>query len=142
MPSRGDSYIAVYCEVRNHDPITTGSGFHQVLLMLAFMFARPSSLILLDEPDAHLQVLLQKQLCDILRGLCHERTHFFSLKAIRPELKAALLLDGDNRRLPDREISADGLTILRWDRYVLPQGSAHGPGQGAEDAAACRGFEA
>lgn len=37
------------------------------------MFARPSSLILLDEPDAHLHVLLQKQLYDILRSLCHER---------------------------------------------------------------------
>jgi hypothetical protein len=45
------------------------------------------------------------------------RAHFFSLKAIRPKLKAALLLDGDNRTLLDREISADGLTILRWDRY-------------------------
>lgn len=206
------------------DVSTTGSGFHQVLLILAFMFARPSSLILLDEPDAHLHVLLQKQLYDILRSLCHERkgqlviathsevlidstspsqivsfyrephplaseadrdqvrealkrvtslelllaensdgvlylegttdfdllkawagvlkhplqawfsglpfwhnnqgrspkearAHFFALKAIRPQLRAALLLDGDNRNLPDREITADGLAILRWERY-------------------------
>lgn len=206
------------------DVSTTGSGFHQVLLILAFMFARPSSLILLDEPDAHLHVLLQKQLYDILRRLCHERkgqlliathsevlidntspeqivsfyrephplasdsdrdqvrealkrvtslelllaenaqgilylegstdfdllkawagvldhplnrwfnglpfwhnnqgrspkearAHFFALKAIRPNLKAVLLLDGDNRNMPDREITADGLTILRWERY-------------------------
>jgi hypothetical protein len=206
------------------DVSTTGSGFHQVLLILAFLFARPSSLILLDEPDAHLHVLLQKQLYDILRSLCHERNgqlvvathsevlidntspgqivsfyrephplaseadrdqvrealkrvtslelllaedsdgilylegttdfdllkvwaevldhplkkwflslpfwhnnqgrspkearaHFFALKAVRPNLRAALLLDGDNRNLPDREITADGLTILRWERY-------------------------
>ncbi|MHB9009078.1 MAG: hypothetical protein ACYDC1_19385, partial [Limisphaerales bacterium] len=45
------------------------------------------------------------------------RAHFFALKAIRPALKAALLLDGDSRNLPDREITADGLTILRWERY-------------------------
>ena len=45
------------------------------------------------------------------------RAHFFALKAIQPNLKAALLLDGDNRSLPDREITADGLTILRWERY-------------------------
>jgi len=206
------------------DVSTTGSGFHQVLLILAFMFARPSSLILLDEPDAHLHVLLQKQLYDILRHLCREqrgqlliathsevlidntspeqilsfyrephplasdtdrdqvrealkritslelllaeeakgilylegttdfdllkvwatvldhplkrwfsglpfwhnnqgrnpkeaRAHFFALKAVQPKLKAALLLDGDNRSLPDREIATDGLTILRWERY-------------------------
>jgi AAA domain, putative AbiEii toxin, Type IV TA system len=206
------------------DVSTTGSGFHQVLLILAFMFARPSSLILLDEPDAHLHVLLQKQLYDILRRLCHDRkgqlliathsevlidntspeqivsfyrqphplasdsardqvrealkrvtslelllaenakgilylegttdfdllkawasvlnhpmeqwfnnlpfwhnnqgrnpkearAHFFALKAVQPDLKAVLLLDGDNRSLIDREITADGLTILRWERY-------------------------
>jgi hypothetical protein len=45
------------------------------------------------------------------------RAHFFALKAIQPKLKAVLLLDGDNRSLPDREITADGLTILRWERY-------------------------
>jgi hypothetical protein len=45
------------------------------------------------------------------------RAHFFSLKAIRPDLKAVLLLDGDDRNMPDRELSADGLTILRWERY-------------------------
>ena len=206
------------------DVSTTGSGFHQVLLILAFMFARPSSLILLDEPDAHLHVLLQKQLYDILRSLCHRRkgqlaiathaevlidstsprqilsfyrdphplasegdrdqvrealkrvtsldlllaenskgilylegntdfdllkawaqvmehplsqwfkllpfwnnnqgrnpkearAHFFSLKAVRSDLNAILLLDGDNRAMPDREICADGLNILRWERY-------------------------
>jgi hypothetical protein len=206
------------------DVSTTGSGFHQVLLILAFMLARRSSLILLDEPDAHLHVLLQKQLYDILRRLCHEtkgqlviathsevlidntspsqivsfyrephrlaseadrdqvrealkrvssldlllaenasgvlyvegttdfdllkawasvlnhpvrdwfgnlpfwqnnqgrnpkeaRAHFFALKAIRSGLKAVLLLDGDNRSLPDRELGGDGLTVLRWERY-------------------------
>ncbi|MBI4027996.1 MAG: ATP-binding protein [Verrucomicrobia bacterium] len=206
------------------DISTTGSGFHQVLLILAFMFARPFSLILLDEPDAHLHVLLQKQLYDILRTLCHKRkgqlviathsevlidttsprqivsfyrephplasegdrdqvrealkrvtslelllaenakgilylegnsdfdllnawaevldhplkewfkslpfwhnnqgrnpkearAHYFSLKAVRHDLSAVLLLDGDNRNMPDREISADGLTLLRWERY-------------------------
>jgi predicted ATPase len=206
------------------DVSTTGSGFHQVLLILAFLFARPSTLILLDEPDAHLHVLLQKQLYDILRTLCHQRKsqlviathsevlidtvapeqilsfyrdphpltsktgrsqvrealkrissldlllaesaygvlylegntdfnllrawaevldhplkewfrelpfwhnnqgcspkeaarHYFSLKAVRADLKGILLLDGDNRDLPDREIRADGLSLLRWERY-------------------------
>lgn len=27
------------------------------------------------------------------------------------------MLDGDNRNLPEREIAADNLTILRWRRY-------------------------
>jgi hypothetical protein len=47
------------------------------------------------------------------------RAHFFGLKAIRPLVKGVLLLDGDNRNLPERDISADNLTILRWKRYEI-----------------------
>ena len=47
------------------------------------------------------------------------RAHLFGLKAIRQSVKGALLLDGDNRNLPEREIGADNLTILRWNRYEI-----------------------
>ena len=52
------------------DISTAGTGFHQVLLILGFLFSRKSSLILLDEPDAHLHVILQKQVYDRLRSIC------------------------------------------------------------------------
>ena len=201
-----------------------GSGFHQVLMLLAFFYARPSSVLLLDEPDAHLHVVLQKQIYDLLRQVAVQRScqlviathaevlidgtspelilsflgkphrlitdtereqvrealkrlqateilisersagvlyvegesdfdllrawarvldhpsrrwfeetpfwhsnrgrnprearaHFFALRAIKPEIRGLLLLDGDNRGLPDREVGADGLTIARWERY-------------------------
>jgi hypothetical protein len=51
---------------------------------------------------------------------CHPREardHFFALRAIKPQMKGYLLLDGDNRGLADREIRADGLVIGRWKRY-------------------------
>ena len=32
-------------------------------------------------------------------------------------MSGVLLLDGDNRNLADREVRADGLEVLRWDRY-------------------------
>jgi predicted ATPase len=41
------------------DLASAGSGFQQVLMLLAFLYARPSSVLLLDEPDAHLHVILQ-----------------------------------------------------------------------------------
>jgi hypothetical protein len=47
------------------------------------------------------------------------KAHFFGLRAIRPSIGGVLLLDGDNRNLPDREIAADNLTILRWQRYEI-----------------------
>ena len=206
------------------DIASAGSGFHQVLLILAFFYARPSTVILLDEPDAHLHVILQKQIYDTIRRIANERNsqliiathsevlidgtaperilsfyqkphllidesqkdqimeaikrlpsmdilsaehtggvlyvegetdfdllkawarvlnhrlykwmsentfwhsnqgrhpreargHFFALQAIKSQIKGVLLLDGDNRKLPDHEISTEGLSIIRWKRY-------------------------
>jgi len=207
------------------DIASAGSGFHQVLTLLGFFYARPSSVLLLDEPDAHLHVILQRQVYDLLRtaarmrqcqllvsthseviledtgpeqilsfyGTPHRlqiqthrdqvrealkrlssfdilsaesgqnilyledesdfkilaefsrildhpvkiffdkpffypihgrdareaRAHFFGLKAIHPEIGGVLLLDGDNRNLPEHEITAENLTILRWGRYEI-----------------------
>ncbi len=207
------------------DIASAGSGFHQVLMLLSFFYARPASVLLLDEPDAHLHVILQRQVYDRLRSVARmrqcqllvsthseviledtgpeqilsfygaphrlqvetqrdqvrealkrlssldilsaesgqnilyvegesdfkilaelarilhhpmkaffdtpffwpihgrdareARAHFFGLKAIRPNVCGVLLLDGDNRSLPDHEIMADDLTVLRWRRYEI-----------------------
>jgi hypothetical protein len=53
------------------------------------------------------------------RNVSEARAHFFGLKAINPNVKGVLLLDGDNRNLPDREVGADGLLVLRWKRYEI-----------------------
>lgn len=50
-----------------------GSGFHQVLTLLGFFHARPASVLLLDEPDAHLHVILQKLVYDRLREIARRR---------------------------------------------------------------------
>ncbi|MDJ0763629.1 MAG: AAA family ATPase [Myxococcota bacterium] len=55
------------------DIASAGSGFHQVLMLLSFFYARPASIYLLDEPDAHLHVILQKQVHDRLRDAARNR---------------------------------------------------------------------
>src|SRR5262249_5966213 len=45
------------------------------------------------------------------------RGHFFALRAAGRGLPGILLLDGDNRGLPDREVASEGLAIERWTRY-------------------------
>jgi hypothetical protein len=55
------------------DIANAGSGFHQVLLLLAFFYARPASVLLLDEPDAHLHFILQREIFDHLRAVAGER---------------------------------------------------------------------
>jgi predicted ATPase len=55
------------------DLANAGSGFLQVLLLLAFMYGRQGAVLLLDEPDAHLHVILQKEVFDLLRGVAGRR---------------------------------------------------------------------
>lgn len=55
----------IICEYRKDDNspafdiLSAGSGLQQVLLLLACLFTREGSIILVDEPDAHLHVFLQ-----------------------------------------------------------------------------------
>ena len=58
---------------RSLDLANAGSGTLQVLLMLAFLYARPATVVLLDEPDAHQHVILQQQVYDLIRRVARER---------------------------------------------------------------------
>ena len=48
------------------DLSTSGRGLQQTLLLLAYMAANPGSVILLDEPDAHLEILRQRQIYRVI----------------------------------------------------------------------------
>jgi ABC-type taurine transport system ATPase subunit len=51
------------------DLSAAGRGLQQTMLLLAFLLGNPGAVLLLDEPDAHLEILRQKQtynaLCDV-----------------------------------------------------------------------------
>jgi hypothetical protein len=44
------------------DLSSAGRGLQQTLLILAYMYANPGAVLLLDEPDAHLEILRQRQI--------------------------------------------------------------------------------
>ena len=48
------------------DLSSTGRGLQQTLLLLAYMAANPGAVLLLDEPDAHLEILRQRQIYELL----------------------------------------------------------------------------
>lgn len=53
---------------KKYDIISGGSGFHQMLTILAFIYGYPEvTTILFDEPDAHLHVNLQREMLDFLK---------------------------------------------------------------------------
>jgi AAA ATPase domain/AAA domain, putative AbiEii toxin, Type IV TA system len=55
-------------EDKSYDIISGGSGFHQTLTLLAFFYGYKPTTILLDEPDAHLHVNLQREILDYFKN--------------------------------------------------------------------------
>lgn len=62
----------IVCEYKqgdkSYDIISGGSGFHQTLTLLAFFYGYKPTTILLDEPDAHLHVNLQREILDYFKN--------------------------------------------------------------------------
>ena len=54
------------------DVSSSGRGCQQVLLLLSFMLANPGSVLLLDEPDAHLEILRQRDVYNLLTDIAAE----------------------------------------------------------------------
>lgn len=54
------------------DLSSSGRGLQQTLLLLAYIAAHPGSVLLLDEPDAHLEILRQRQIYQVLTELARE----------------------------------------------------------------------
>ena len=68
LPPQYDSAKDVHIGVeyrqngKTYDLISGGSGFHQTMTLLAFLYGYQPTTILLDEPDAHLHVNLQREI--------------------------------------------------------------------------------
>ena len=55
------------------DLTAAGRGLQQTLLLLAYLSLNPDSVLVLDEPDAHLEVFRQRQTYDLLASAALER---------------------------------------------------------------------
>jgi AAA15 family ATPase/GTPase len=54
------------------DLSSAGRGLQQTLLLLSYMAVNPNSILLLDEPDAHLEILRQRQTYEVLTRMARE----------------------------------------------------------------------
>ena len=75
--SPAEPYIrSEYREAGSQRPLdlaSTGSGTLQVILLLAFLHRRRGTVLLLDEPDAHQHVILQRDVYALIRRIARER---------------------------------------------------------------------
>lgn len=72
-PASSQAHIVAEYQERDGGPRfdigSAGSGFQQVLMLLAFLYTRKGSVLLVDEPDAHLHMILQGVVYSELRKL-------------------------------------------------------------------------
>ena len=83
------------------DIALAGRGLQQMLLIFAYLYSHRRSVLLIDEPDAHLEILRQKQVYVLLREIAYENesqvilvTHSEVILEEALDRNLTLLLDG------------------------------------------------
>ena len=73
QPQRGEIQMAYRDETGNVlDLSCSGRGFQQTLLLSAYLNCNPGSVVLIDEPDAHLEILRQRQIYDLIGQIARD----------------------------------------------------------------------
>ena len=102
------AYYHIYYQHRVEDQryelVSAADGFLQVLLVLVTLLCRPSSLVLLDEPDAHLHILLQQRI-------------YQELSRVAKRQHTQLLVSTHSEQLINAA-SADELRVIAHDELV------------------------
>ncbi|MFM9088696.1 MAG: ATP-dependent nuclease [Cyanobium sp.] len=71
-----------------------GRGFQQMLLILAYLYSHKGSVLLIDEPDAHLEILRQQQIYALLSAIA-DRNGCQVLMATHSQVVMQEALDGN-----------------------------------------------
>jgi predicted ATPase len=66
VAERGEIEMGYREKGHDYDLSSSGRGLQQTLLVLAYMYSNPGAVLLLDEPDAHLEILRQRQVYQLL----------------------------------------------------------------------------
>ena len=119
-----------------YDMSSGGRGFLQTMLLLAYMYANPGTIMLLDEPDAHLEVIRQREIFKLLSTVADEvgsqmliasHSEVVLNEAVESSKVVALV---ENKVL---EINTKGtkdnvrkaLTEIGWEKYYLARLRGH-----------------
>ena len=73
LRSRGEITMEYLENGTSLDLSSCGRGLQQSLLLLAHLYANPQTVLLLDEPDAHLEILRQRQTYQLLSEIAAQQ---------------------------------------------------------------------
>lgn len=107
------------------DVSSAGRGFQQMLMIFAYLYSHKRSVLLVDEPDAHLEILRQKQVYVLLRDIATENesqvvmvTHSEVILDEALDVNLTLLLDGKTENLAQKADIRNSLKHFGADHYV------------------------
>jgi len=107
------------------DLASSGRGIQQMLLIFAYLYAHKRSVLLVDEPDAHLEILRQKQVYVLLRDIAAENqsqvvmvTHSEVIMDEALDNNLTLLLDGQADDLTAKADIRNSLKHFGADHYI------------------------
>lgn len=107
------------------DVAQAGRGFQQMLLVLAYLHYHPNSVFLIDEPDAHLEILRQKQVLMLLRRIAADKgsqvvlvTHSEVILAESVERNLTLFLAGETNDLAAQSDIRNALKHYGAEHYL------------------------
>ena len=124
-----------YTQIGVKEPLalsSSGRGFQQMLLIFAYLFSHKGSVLLVDEPDAHLEILRQKQVFVLLRDIATDNqsqvvlvTHSEVILDAALETNLTLLLDGRADNLAQKKTIHEGLKLFGTANYVRARQSGY-----------------
>lgn len=107
------------------DISSAGRGMLQMLLVFAYLYSHKRSVLLVDEPDAHLEILRQKQVYVLLRDIASENgsqvvmvTHSEVILDEALDNNLTLLLEGRADDLARKQEIRNSLKHFGADHYV------------------------
>lgn len=122
-----------------YDISSGGRGFQQMLLLISYMLVNPETILLLDEPDAHLEVVRQREAFQLINQIAEE-TNSQLLIASHSEIvldeaaEASKVVALIENRVIELNIAATAqstkyirkaLTEIGWEKYYLARLKGH-----------------
>ncbi|HZB87885.1 MAG TPA: AAA family ATPase [Terracidiphilus sp.] len=133
VPERGEIQMSYRDEHDIElDLSSSGRGLQQTLLLLTYLALHPGSILLLDEPDAHLEILRQREIYIKLRDVARESNSQLVIASHSEEVlnQAASTADdavvaflGKPHLIPGNRASTvrSALNTVRYDQYYLAE---------------------
>jgi len=114
------------------DLALSGRGFQQMLLIFAYLYLHKRSVLLIDEPDAHLEILRQQQVYVLLRDIARKNdsqvvivTHSEVLLREALDSNLSLILHGQVENLADKTNIKNSLRHFGAEHYVRAKETGH-----------------